>query len=268
MAFSGAVGTAAKLRHWTACACLLTCCWDCVAFRDEGVTVEPGDDVVLPCRDPRGGAVQGSEWRRPERGGEAVFWLNGRWLYHHLSFKGRVDLRDPEVRDGDVSVVLKNVDLSDAGTYECHVKVDQGFELVSSIRLRVAAPPRLRVRPGTDVTLSCHDPEAADIDLFKWKKLNPEQNVFIWQNQESDYDYEDELDRAFHGRVELKEPTMQNGDVSVVLKNVSANDSGTYECHIRDGSMLTHQLISTVVLEVDDSGGSEPGLCPNQSVSE
>lgn len=40
----------------------------------------------------------------------------------HPSFKERVKLNDSHIKNGDASLILKNVTKDDAGTYECHVK--------------------------------------------------------------------------------------------------------------------------------------------------
>uniref|UniRef100_A0A7N8Y0X1 Ig-like domain-containing protein n=1 Tax=Mastacembelus armatus TaxID=205130 RepID=A0A7N8Y0X1_9TELE len=62
-------------------------------------------------------------WTRPGLGPDYVF------LYRdqpdpesqHPSFKERVELKDSQMKDGDVSVTLKNVTFTDTGTYECRV---------------------------------------------------------------------------------------------------------------------------------------------------
>lgn len=70
--------------------------------------------------------------------------------YQHPSFKDRVELRDRDMKDGDVTLVLKNVTIADSGRYESHVFLSEtpselrciihlsiedsgGFELSNSI---------------------------------------------------------------------------------------------------------------------------------------
>uniref|UniRef100_A0A8C9XUW1 Ig-like domain-containing protein n=1 Tax=Sander lucioperca TaxID=283035 RepID=A0A8C9XUW1_SANLU len=90
------------------------------------VTVDPGDDVILPCQsaDPSISAV---EWTRPDLEPDIILLnIDGhlKSTYQHPSFKDRVELVDRELKDGDVSLTLKNVSSIDNGTYECRVKPD------------------------------------------------------------------------------------------------------------------------------------------------
>ncbi|XP_032364730.1 coxsackievirus and adenovirus receptor homolog [Etheostoma spectabile] len=87
------------------------------------VTMDPGDDATLPCR-AADSSIRAVEWSRPDLQPDYVLlYRDGRPdPYHqHLSFRDRVDLVDRDLKDGDVSLTLKNVNINDTGTYECRV---------------------------------------------------------------------------------------------------------------------------------------------------
>eukprot|EP00064_Thunnus_orientalis_P022494 superscaffoldBa00007615_g22692 len=90
---------------------------------------KPGDDVTLQCQSPRDEAYTLLAWSRPDlKTDDYVFFFRDDRSYEHYqhpSFRGRVQLRDPEMKDGDVSVILKNVTINDTGTYKCRVSVTQ-----------------------------------------------------------------------------------------------------------------------------------------------
>ena len=57
---------------------------------------------------------------------------------------------------------------------------------------------------------------------------------------------------------------MKDGDVSVILKNVTINDTGTYECRVSViGNGL--ELMNTINLKVEDSGEFEVQLLHHRS---
>uniref|UniRef100_A0A8P4G7A4 Ig-like domain-containing protein n=1 Tax=Dicentrarchus labrax TaxID=13489 RepID=A0A8P4G7A4_DICLA len=85
------------------------------------------------------------------------------------------------------------------------------------------------LRPGHDVTLQCQGPSDSPITVVKWSRSDLDSNpyIFYFRENRSDEDYQ----RPSHrGRVELRDPEMKNGDASVILKNVTVSDTGTYEC--------------------------------------
>ncbi|XP_038586533.1 coxsackievirus and adenovirus receptor homolog [Micropterus salmoides] len=87
------------------------------------VQVTPEDDVVLPCQ-VGNVYIRAVEWIRPDLEPEYVLFYRSRNsvpTHQHPSFKDRVQLVDRELKDGDVSLILKNVNSNDAGTYECRV---------------------------------------------------------------------------------------------------------------------------------------------------
>ncbi|XP_032364003.1 nectin-4 [Etheostoma spectabile] len=87
------------------------------------VTVYPGQDVTLPCR-AADSNISVLEWSRPDLEPDYVLLCRDGHLdpYHqHPSYKDRVDVVDRDLKDKDVSLTLKNVDINDTGTYECRV---------------------------------------------------------------------------------------------------------------------------------------------------
>ncbi|XP_059210950.1 coxsackievirus and adenovirus receptor homolog [Centropristis striata] len=91
------------------------------------IRAKPGGDVVLPCQAGLGGAITLLEWRRPDlKAREYVFFYREERAYPNYqlpSVRGRVEPREPGMKNGDVSVVLKDVSVNDTGTYECRVTV-------------------------------------------------------------------------------------------------------------------------------------------------
>uniref|UniRef100_A0A3Q3LNR8 Ig-like domain-containing protein n=1 Tax=Mastacembelus armatus TaxID=205130 RepID=A0A3Q3LNR8_9TELE len=112
------------------------------------ITAEPGDTVTLPCRAPSSSeitTVESSEilillWTRPDLDPDYVFVYRNKRSdpdNQHPSFKERVELKDSQMKDGDVSVTLKDVVFTDTGTYECHVIQRSAGSLMSTIYLNV-----------------------------------------------------------------------------------------------------------------------------------
>ncbi|CAI5671357.1 unnamed protein product [Oreochromis niloticus] len=88
------------------------------------ITAECGQDVTLPCRAPNNNPISVLKWSRADLGNEYVLLYKDEQFVidrQHPSFKNRVDLQDRQMKDGDVSLILKNVTINDTGTYECRV---------------------------------------------------------------------------------------------------------------------------------------------------
>ncbi|CAI5660626.1 T-cell surface glycoprotein CD4-like [Oreochromis aureus] len=126
---------------WT----LLSVCLLVSASQDQkNITAESGQNVTLTCRASNN--IRTVEWSRADLGEKYVFlYRDGRktTVNQHLSFKDRVDLQDKQMKDGDVSVILKDVTINDSGTYKCRVveKGTLGLKPISIIRLSVVDPP-------------------------------------------------------------------------------------------------------------------------------
>ncbi|XP_033962496.1 coxsackievirus and adenovirus receptor homolog [Pseudochaenichthys georgianus] len=107
----------------------------------------------------------------------------------------------------------------------------------------------LEAKPGEDVTLPCNSLTDANVTKLVWKRPELEDvNVFFFRNKRADENYQDP---RYRGRVELKDPEMKNGDVSVVLKKVTVSDTGTYQCRVTTSNMPT-ELLHSVHLVVSE----------------
>ncbi|KAM4714394.1 sodium channel regulatory subunit beta-2-like [Anableps anableps] len=95
-----------------------------VSADQTNITAEAGHNASLPCTSPNSKPVLVLEWIRPDLGSEYVFLYRNRQIdleNQHVMFKNRVDLQDRQMKDGDVSLVLRNVTTDDRGTYECRL---------------------------------------------------------------------------------------------------------------------------------------------------
>ncbi|KAL4008312.1 hypothetical protein ACER0C_002164 [Sarotherodon galilaeus] len=95
-----------------------------VSAENKNITAESGQDITLPCRAPNNNNIVVLEWSRADLGEKYVLLFRDERFYpeqQHPSFKNRVDLQDRQMKDGDVSLSLKDVTINDAGTYECCV---------------------------------------------------------------------------------------------------------------------------------------------------
>ncbi|XP_039464039.1 coxsackievirus and adenovirus receptor-like [Oreochromis aureus] len=121
-----------------------------VSADQKSITAESGQNVTLTCRAPNNKIIV-VEWSRADLGDEYVLLYRDDQFVpddQHPSFKNRVDLQDRQMKDGDVSLILKNVTINDVGSYECRVKTgnnrrkraDLSGEPISIIYLHVDPP--------------------------------------------------------------------------------------------------------------------------------
>ncbi|CAI5671314.1 unnamed protein product [Oreochromis niloticus] len=116
-----------------------------VSADEQNITAEFGQDVTLTCRVTNDNKkIITVEWSRADLESQHVLLQrNGHFLPdgQHPSYKNRVDLQDRQMKDGDVSLILKNVMINDTGTYECHVQRQrESLSLITSVYLS-AVPP-------------------------------------------------------------------------------------------------------------------------------
>ncbi|XP_026012236.1 uncharacterized protein LOC113014735 [Astatotilapia calliptera] len=116
------------------------------AVDQKHITAKSGQkNVTLTCRVPDI-SFTAVQWSRTDLNEEYVLLYRDEHFEpfrQHPSFKSRVDLQDRQMKDGDVSLILKNVTINDAETYECRVFMEetQSWLYSGNITLTVVDPP-------------------------------------------------------------------------------------------------------------------------------
>lgn len=93
-------------------------------------------------------------------------------------------------------------------------------------------PDTVQVSSRRDVILPCEAPKGTDVDDIALEWTRPELDeyyVFFFRNRRPDLAYQHV---SFRDRAELVSSSLQDGNLSLRLKDVSSSDSGLYECHI------------------------------------
>ncbi|XP_051803899.1 CD276 antigen-like [Acanthochromis polyacanthus] len=129
--------------------CLLTIT-GVIICKDKGfirVVARVGEDVVLPCSlGPKNIGPALFDWTKDQQN---VFLYDGGVHYNNglhgqdPQFKGRVSHFPDKLKNGDASIIIRNIQLSDSGSYSCY------FPLLNHqrfyIELFVGASAKLRI---------------------------------------------------------------------------------------------------------------------------
>ncbi|XP_026225523.1 fibroblast growth factor receptor-like [Anabas testudineus] len=236
------------------------------------ITAEPGDTVTLPCKDLSERHFIAVKWIKLDLDEEETFFSStDPDMYNDfdvssgdlpISLENGVQLKNSEMRAGEMSLTLRNVNFSDTGTYKC-LAFDQNtssHQLISIIHLDVRPSVTITItaEPGDTVTLPCKDLSERHFIAVKWIKLdlNEEETFFYSPDPDmcNDFDVSSgDLPISLENGVQLKNSEMRAGEMSLTLRNVNFSDTGTYKCLAFDQNTGSHQLISIIHLDVRPS---------------
>uniref|UniRef100_A0A3Q3IP98 Ig-like domain-containing protein n=1 Tax=Monopterus albus TaxID=43700 RepID=A0A3Q3IP98_MONAL len=126
------------------------------------ITSNPGHTVILPCRVPSSRNITTVKWMRTDLWFENVLKYQDGQLdlnNQHLSFKDRVELEDSEMKDGDMSLALRDVTTGDSGIYACVLIQERitDTEFISFINLNVKPGESDQTEQTQSVSVSSSD---------------------------------------------------------------------------------------------------------------
>ncbi|XP_030581923.1 uncharacterized protein LOC115778038 [Archocentrus centrarchus] len=108
---------------------------------------------------------------------------------------------------------------------------------------------------GQKVTLPCRAPNISNIDV-NWSRADLGEEYVLF-HRDGRFD-PDNQHPAFKKRVDLRDGRMTDGDVSLTVKDVTVNDTGTYECRVFMEETRSWKSICIISLTAHSSHLSVP----------
>ncbi|XP_025760966.1 programmed cell death 1 ligand 1-like [Oreochromis niloticus] len=99
---------------------------------------------------------------------------------------------------------------------------------VSLVGFTCADHKNVTAESGHNVILTCRAPN--NNIVVKWSRADLESEYVLLYRD--DLSVPDDQHPSYKDRADLQDRQMKDGDVSLILNNVTINDTGTYECHI------------------------------------
>ncbi|KAK7878140.1 hypothetical protein WMY93_031221 [Mugilogobius chulae] len=225
-----------------------------------------GADLQLPCLSFFHESVEELKWLKLRIEADGVKYDT---IFHYKNnrsqsptppapqYRGRVQLKDPQMRRGELSVTLRRIRAEDSGIYKCSVTHSNTYEYKVRQTVAVTDPVLKPIsrRPGQECELRCNSPFRGKVELLKWTKdgrfIKDREVYYFNQNFKPQH----VPGPVFGDRVELSDPELSRGELSIVLKNLTLKDSGFYTCWAHFNT--SHQYVHYQRLSVTDSPAVE-----------
>ncbi|XP_039464934.1 muscle M-line assembly protein unc-89-like [Oreochromis aureus] len=173
-------------------------------------------------------------------------------------YKGRTEMNEEPLKNKDLSLTLKGLQLSDRGGYTCTVYNKDGsilLQKVVTLSVRGYQTEMVEVMEGEGSVLI---PFKITGDLpydikAEWRLTHPEEKMVHVYESGNNLSDEDDQEQVYSSRTEMNEDPVTTKDLSLILKDLHLTDSGVYTCTVYNkyGYKL---LQKSVTLSVRDVG--------------
>ncbi|KAI5086411.1 hypothetical protein C0J45_1180, partial [Silurus meridionalis] len=202
------------------------------AYVGEEITLNCSVDSHIPSE-----KIEEVSWKKQDEDLLLLLYQEGDILTEstHGRFKDRVEFFSAEDRNkGNFSMRLKDVRTEDKGLYICSAisgtLSDNTTVEVQQLSFHVQGPSGpLTVQLGGSVMLPCfvETPPPMEFLEVAWKRTNCGSLVHLWQNGES---RPESQNRRYHERAHFFSEEVAHGNFSLLLTNVTREDTGVYKC--------------------------------------
>ncbi|XP_042571605.1 butyrophilin-like protein 2 [Cyprinus carpio] len=242
---------------------LLLCCLIYCRSPTKGLLVQQlnnffplGSSVVLPCCVDKLLLKKNLkvEWRRIDSETLVHLYQDGESRAEKQSqdYHNRAHFFSDQFQHGNFSLRLDNLRAEDEGRYTCRVYSDQ--DCVYSAEINLAKQFKVKsssvhqtVALGGSVGLLCRvDKNLLQNSLkVEWKRADLETLVHLYQDGQSRLNKQD---KDYHHRAHFLNKKIKDGNFSLRLEKLSAEDAGKYKCKVFIDEECVHSADTEVIL--------------------
>ncbi|XP_051745037.1 uncharacterized protein LOC127509873 [Ctenopharyngodon idella] len=222
---------------------LLLCCLIYCRSSTKGLIVQNtlsgnflGGSVVLPCHVPPNLLTDDLkvEWRRTDSGTLVHLYEDGesRAEKQQQDYQDRAHFFTDHIKHGNFSLRLDNLRAEDKGEYTCTVysKRDCVFSAKTNLDLKFDMSGKL-IPLGGSVILPCQVDKSLLQESLKveWRRTDSDTLVHLYEDGES---RAEEQHKDYHKRAQFSNKKIEDGNFSLCLKKLRAEDEGVYRCKV------------------------------------